>query len=197
MLFLAVFPSSVKASIEAKSPALISTNGPANLIVAVGIDPEGYEIQWSPEIVKTNFPMEIKEGALHYYFRFAATHPRRFLKQRLLSLYIFFDPWPLEDQYSIQRKTVCALFRIPTYLLAAVAVVWLHRRHRYDLLLALAGPVAGLAVMHTITHADNRFTAMVEPLLMVLAILSLVSLSTARRSWFNAAGLYVTHGQGR
>jgi len=194
-LLISVFPASLKASLETKSFSLVSTNGPTNIIQAVGIDPDGYKIEWSGEIVKTNFPMKLKEGALHYYFRFAATHPKRFLKQRLLSLYVFFSPWPLEDHYSIPRKVLCALFRIPTYLLAAVAVVWLHLRHRYDLLLALAGPVAGLAVMHTVTHADNRFTAMVEPLLMVLAILSLVSLSTAHRSWFNAAGLYVTRSR--
>jgi len=181
MLLIVVFPSSVKASIEAKSPSLISTNGPINVILAVGVNPDGYKIQWDTEIIKTNFPMELKEGALHYYFRFAATHPGRFLKQRLLSLYVFFSPWPLEDYYSIPRKILCALFRIPTYLLAAVAVVWLHRRHRYALLLALAGSVVGLAVMHTITFASHRFMAPAEPILMVLAILSLVSLSTTRR----------------
>jgi len=181
MLVLVVFPASLNASLHAKTFCLISNNGPTNVYQAVGINPDKYDIEWKPEVVKGNFPAKPEETAVHYYFRFAATHRGRFAKQRLLSLYQFFAPWPLGAR-PVWKKTVFALFRIPTYALATLGVVCLLRKRHWDLFVAIVGPTVGLALMHTVFYSSGRHIVMVEPLIMVaVALASVVLMIRLRR----------------
>jgi len=173
MLLLIVLPVSINASLQAKRFCIVSNNGQINIFQALGIDPEGYKIEWQAIVVKANFPAKPEETAFHYYFRFASAQPKRFIMQRLLSLYQFFGPWPLRAR-PIWKKTVFAIFRIPMYILAILAAVWLFRNHRWDLLLAMVGPTAGLALMHTVLYSTTRHIVMIEPLLMVLVALGVI-----------------------
>jgi len=184
MFVLVVFPVSLNASLQAKTLCLISNNGPTNIYQAVGLNPDKYEIEWNREVVKANFPAKPEETAVHYYFRFAATHTGRFAKQRFLSLYQFFAPWPLGAR-PVWKKTIFALFRIPTYVLATVGVVCLFRKRHWDLLLAIVGPTVGLALMHTAFYSAGRHIAMVEPLIMVAvalgSVILIVNLKASRK----------------
>lgn len=142
---------------------------PNNLLLSVRFD--------SRNMIFVQYPPEEWPRAWQTYLSFAAHHPAQFLQQRLISLWELWGFWSLpgnkpENGQLLVRFVVAARFVL--FLLAALAF-W--RGRRSFAVWTLAAPILVITVIHIAAFSNHRFIAPVEPMLFVLAGLTV-------REWF-------------
>lgn len=142
---------------------------PNNLLLSVRFD--------SRNMIFVQYPPEEWPRAWQTYLSFAAHHPAQFLQQRLISLWELWGFWSLpgnkpENAQMLVRFVVAARFVL--FLLAALAF-W--RGRRSFAVWTLAAPILVITVVHIGAFSNHRFIAPIEPMLFVLAGLTV-------REWF-------------
>lgn len=119
------------------------------------------------------FTIEEKQNPLRTYINFALNNPVEYVRQRLLSLQELWG-WPVTVDHigvsrSIATKIVVSV-RIPLIVLVIIGF-WRGPRD-YDTWI-LFSPIIAITSVHFLMHSSPRYTTVVEPCLIVLAVVSL------------------------
>jgi hypothetical protein len=141
-----------------------SNNLGINLLISISSRSE--QIDFAPK----QFTPEQNAHPLRTYLQFARNEPGEFIKQRTAALR---ELWGVPAATSESRSTASRLLiavRLPLLLIALVGF-WL-RRKQYEAWLLL-GPIVAITVVHVAMFSSPRFTYVVEPFLIALAVVVL------------------------
>lgn len=122
-----------------------------------------------------NFSEFEKNHPFQTYFQFAWDNPELYIKQRLASLQELWG-WPSKGQTHNQRGFMAQLLisiRLPLILLAVYEIFRQYRDVNHWILFS---PILVLTLVHIPLFSMPRFNVVVEPFLIILAILALNSI---------------------
>jgi hypothetical protein len=119
------------------------------------------------------FTDEEKQKPFQTYINFALTNPAEYIKQRLHSIQELWG-WPVTVDHigvtrSLATKLIVAL-RIPLIIL--VIIGFCRGPRDFDTWI-LFFPIVSITLVHGMMHSSPRYTAVVEPCLIILAVASL------------------------
>lgn len=117
-----------------------------------------------------NFTEEQRAHPLLTYLKFAIENPRDFISLRLKSLWELWGPWPSPGDTDATRSFIRRLLigiRFP-FLLLALAALWFYRNSSAVVVIGM--PILLVTMIHVAFFSSPRFTYVVEPFLIILAV---------------------------
>lgn len=143
-----------------KPPNNLGTN------LLISIQSDSYDIDWNTK----NFTKEERSSPIKTYMNFAIDNPLRFLKQRLISLWVLWGPLPVSHR-GIFEKLLIAI-RFPLLILSILAMIFYKRIGlQRDFVVIISLPILLITAIHTMFFSQQRFTFVVEPFIITLSIL--------------------------
>ena len=106
---------------------------------------------------------------------FIKEEPTQFLKNGLLKLKRFWSLWPNTSEYQHWRYKIVSILSFGSVLLLSIVGAVVLKKHRKEVMLILA-TVGYLSALHALILGSIRYRLPLEPLLIVLASITLANL---------------------